>query len=397
MRSRLAAVTALGVVLCPKPASADSLQWLAPARAPAGQLTVGLTLADGAGNLQLPSGAKVEASHRLEEQAARGPVRVFLARPGAGVLDLKATLAGTTAAAKVAIGAPAAKVVLSAKPENPVKGKDESAALQISVLRGGGTEDPESPLPVVRTNVGVLASIEPAGAGRFQGRYVLPKTRYPEVAILVAFSPWPHADAVEGPFGALALPLSSAVNLPGKTEPNVEIAVEIAGQTFGPVRADAKGRFEIPVIVPPGHRWGTSVTTDRLGNRRRKKIDLRLPPTDRIACVANPLQLPADGASQARVLCVATDPFGEALSGARLVARAKLGSLTALREVAGPAYEWAYTAPASLDVAAVDELEFDYPAGGPQSSERVTLRLARACRSRSLRSPSSWAPKGSQP
>jgi hypothetical protein len=352
-------------------AGADGLTFLAPERVPGASFVIGLVSLDGQG-LAKPTRAVVTATGAtLEELTRRGPVRAFLVRPAGQVpVQLQAREAdGPNAAATVEVGPPAARVELSTNPAAPVKNLDETATLEISVRRGDGRPDPDAAPPVLRSNVGAISELKPLGGGRFSAVYRLPEERYPEVAIVVAFAPWPHADATEGALGALAVPLSSAVSLPGRTEAKANVSIHIAGKIFGPVVADDKGAFELPVIVPPGHRFGTSETMDRLGNKRKKQVDLRLPPTDQLSCVANPPTLPADGVSKARVICLATDPYGAVASGARITGKARAGRLEGPR-ARGDAFEWEYTAPAAGDS---DELSFDYPAGGPQSKERVKL------------------------
>ncbi len=51
--------------------------------------------------------------------------------------------------------------------------------------------------------------------GTYRARYVLPSTNYPEVAILVALSAWPHPQSIHGAYGTMLVPLAAAVDLPG--------------------------------------------------------------------------------------------------------------------------------------------------------------------------------------
>lgn len=357
-------------------ARADRLEWLVPERLTPGRFEAGLTLVDDSGVPRLPSAARVVSSAELQEGPSQGPVRVFAGAAARGSLELRASLDGAPdAGRRIEVGAPAARVSLRARPLRPVKGRDESAELEITVLRGDGQPDAEAARPVVRTNVGEIADLKPLGGGRFSARYLLPKTRFPEVAIVVAFAPWPHGSSCDGAFGVATIPLASSVSLPGKTEARVSIAVELAGERFGPVEADSEGRFEIPVVVPPGHRMATSVATDRAGNRRRKKLDLQLPPTDRIACVANPTVLPADGNSGARILCAASDPFGTPVKNARLTGSASAGRLEGPRSLPNGVYEWELAAPGETAAGSLVELRFGFPAGGAQSKERISVEL----------------------
>jgi len=330
----------------------------------------------GSGRSSRPEGAQVFAEGAsLEELEPQGVVRVFALDARGPAIRLRAEAAGAEAAeARVDVGPPGAGVAIAATPAAPVKGLDREVALQIAVLQADGSPDPQAPPPVLRANVGEVVGLVPKGGGRFAASLLLPKQRHPEVAIVVAFAPWPHADSSEGALGAAIIPLSSSVALPGQTEPDVAIAVEIAGRTFGPVRSDDNGRFEVPVIVPPGHRLGASRATDRAGNSREKQVDLHLPATDQIACVANPSSLPADGSARAKVLCVATDRFGAPVTNPSIHAHARSGRLSG-PTAASVGLTWEYVAPSSLD-GRPDELLFDFPSGGPHSKERLVLKLS---------------------
>lgn len=371
---RLAAAALAILAAVPQARAAPKLFWLAPDRIARGGAQVGLTSVDG-GMARLPLGARVGADGAaLEELAPEGEVRVFALAPRAAVIRLRAEDGAAVAQAGVEVGPPAAAVSVSAEPAAAVKGRDPEVALHIAVLRGDGRPDAEASPPVLRSNVGEVVDLRALGGGRFEASFRLPETRHPEVAIVVAFAPWPHADSAEGAIGAAIIPLSSMTSLPGRTEPGASIAVDIAGRTFGPVRSDASGRFELPVIVPPGHRFGSSRATDRAGNSRVKPLDLQLPPTDQLACVANPSSLPADGRSRARVLCIATDPFGAPAAAPALRARARAGALRGPSPAPGGALTWEYLAPGPSEVRP-EELVFEYPAGGQQSVERLALKL----------------------
>jgi hypothetical protein len=358
----------------PRARASPQLYWLAPDRLAHGRALIGLTRVE-EGEARLPSNAGVRAEGAsLEELAPEGAVRVFAVSPTGSAVRLRAEEGPTSAQARIEVGPPAAGVAIRAAPATPVKGRDREVALEIAVLRGDGQPDPDAAPPVLRANVGEVVGLGPRGGGRFEARYRLPEERHPEVAIVVAFAPWPHADSVEGALGAAVIPLSSTASLPGQTEPGASIAVEIAGQVFGPVRSDAQGHFELAVVVPPGHRYGVSRATDRAGNCRTKPLDLQLPPTDQIACVANPSGLPADGRSRAKVLCVATDPFGAPAVLPAIRARARAGKLSGPVPAAAGGLAWEYTAP-ELSDGRPEELVFEYPAGGPQSVERLALKL----------------------
>ncbi|MFZ5442571.1 MAG: hypothetical protein ACOZQL_21350 [Myxococcota bacterium] len=278
-----------------------------------------------------------------------------------GALVTLALLAGTAAAQTVALGL---------EPARPVKGRDVSARLEIVI---GGVE--LAAPPVLRANVGTIDSLERVGPGRFTARYVLPTTRFPEVAIIVAFSPWPHPQSVEGAFGVLRVPIASAVEVPGRAEPGAEVTLTLDKTTFGPVTAAADGTFRLPVVVPPGFGVAKTSTRDRVGNKRAAQLDLMLPPTDQLACVVTPTRLPADGASKARVLCASSDRFGQATRGARVAWRGGRGVFSAPRELGDGVQEWTWTAPRELG-AGVEKMLATWKQGAVDSSEELTVELS---------------------
>jgi hypothetical protein len=224
-------------------------------------------------------------------------------------------------------------------------------------------------------SAGSVEDLTSAGPARFTARYRPSPARHPEVAVITAISarcplcPTPRA------VGAAALPISARTEVPGRTQPRVKVTVEVAGRVFGPVEADAEGRFQVAVEVPPGERLARGVSLDRLGNRRPEALDLKLPPVRQLACAAWPLALPADGKSQAGIWCLATDPRGRPAAQPRLVLEARLGRVTAL-EPAGDGLQRArYTAPRGGGGGA-DRLVASWPAAGTASTLELPVKLA---------------------
>lgn len=264
----------------------------------------------------------------------------------------------------------AQNVALKLTPAEPVKGRDTEAALEIEI---GGVDRPAP--PVLRANVGSIDRVERTGPGRFRARFVLPATRAPEVAIIVAFAPWPHPQSVEGAFGVLRVPMASAVEVPGRAEPGAEVRLTLGTQTFGPVRASNDGSFRLPVVVPPGYGIGKTTTVDRVGNRRSTKLDLLLPRVDQLACVATPTSLPADGVSKARLLCASSDKFGAATKGAKVQWKGGRGTWSTARELGDGVQEWTWTAPKELGSGA-EKLLATWKQGAVDSTEELALTLS---------------------
>ncbi|MGZ3460906.1 MAG: hypothetical protein ACXU86_20655, partial [Archangium sp.] len=313
---------------------------------------------------------------RLQPGPEQPPLRTFLVvpEPGAREVRVAAEGAGLRAEARYVLGPPATQVSLTLDPPAPVKGRDKEARLTVRMLQPDGTPDDTGAPPVLRVNVGRVESLARTGPGTWQARYVLPDTRYPEVAILVALSAWPHPQSIYGTYGKVLVPLAASVELPGRTEPDAEISVTIADESFGPVKAAPDGRFRLPVIVPPGHRFGQARAVDAAGNVRHSRMDLALPPTDGLACVLNPQRLPADGVSRARLLCATSDPYGLPVQDARVTATARHGSLLGPTRAEGGLLEWIYTAP-STPPGEPEQLVALWPERGTHSREELSLQL----------------------
>ncbi|WP_328701069.1 hypothetical protein [Corallococcus silvisoli] len=280
---------------------------------------------------------------------------------------------GEEAQARYDVGPPASRMELSLEPALPVKGRDTEATLTVRRLRPDGTPDDSGAPPVLRASTGQVEGLTHSGPGTYVARYVLPKTRLPEAAILVALSAWPHPQSVHGAYGRLLVPLAASVDLPGKSEPGAQVSLEVAGKRFGPVQVGTDGRFVLPLVVPPGYPMARGVVEDRAGNEERIAIDLQLPPTDGLACVLNPQRLPADGVSQARLLCATSDAKGLPVGDARVTVKAKYGRLEGpLRDPNGM-LEWRYTAPRTL--AADERIDAAWPQRGPGSRESLPMQL----------------------
>ncbi len=203
----------------------------------------------------------------------------------------------------------------------------------------------------------------------------MPEARHPELAVILALSPRCPLCPTPRALGSAVLPLTGATIVPGHTRPNVKVTAEIAGRTFGPVVADGAGRFDLPVEVPPGERYGRGWSEDRLGNRLAEVLDLRLPPIIRIACAAWPSTLPADGRAEAGVWCVASDARGRPEPAARLRLAARLGRVTPLAPAGEGLFRARYGAPRGGG-GGQDRLSVAYPDAGPASVEEIEIALA---------------------
>ncbi|HEX8818280.1 MAG TPA: hypothetical protein VF794_00005 [Archangium sp.] len=359
-------------------ASGDTLDILGPSAAvPPEGFSIALVRRDAAGRPMPVEGVSVSArGARLQPGPEQPPLRTFVVLPEPGVREVRVEAGGAelAAEARYVLGPPATGVSLSLDPPTPVKGRDTEARLTVRMLRPDGSPEDTGAPPVLRANVGRVEGLVHTGPGSWQARYVLPETRYPEVAILVALSAWPHPQSIHGAYGKVLVPLAASVELPGQAEPNSEFSLTIGGVPFGPVKVGPDGRFRLPIIVPPGQRLGQGRVVDAAGNVRRIQMDLMLPPTDGLACVLNPQRLPADGTSRARLLCATSDAYGRPVLDARVSATARHGTLRGPTRAEGGLFEWIYTAPSTLP-AEREALVATWPERGATSREELAVQL----------------------
>ncbi len=363
-------------MLC-APVWAASLELLGPdAPVPPEGFVVAVVRRDATGQPVAFSPASVTAEGaELKPGPGSLPLRTYVVVPKAQAREVVVRVKGDgeEAQARYDVGPPASRMELSLEPSLPVKGRDKEATLTVKRLRPDGTPDDSGAPPVLRASTGQLEGLQHIGPGTYIARYVLPPTRFPEAAILVALSAWPHPQSVHGAYGRLLVPLAASVNLPGRSEPGGQVSLEVAGTRFGPVPVDASGRFVLPLVVPPGYPLARGEVRDDSGHVERIAIDLQLPPTDGLACVLNPQRLPADGVSQARLLCATSDPKGLPVADARVTVKAKYGRLEGpIRDTNGM-LEWRYTAPRAL--AADERIDAAWPQRGPGSRESLPMQL----------------------
>lgn len=241
------------------------------------------------------------------------------------------------------------RVQVSVDPPVLTKGRDDGeATVLVRTEDANGRAFGRVP-PRLFTNTGSVTTPVQVAPGVFRARYTASGAPFPEVAVLVALLPYPHAASAAVAVGHAVLKQPAAIELPGDTKPGVLMTVEIAGEAYGPVRADDKGRFRVPVVVPPGIGAGVATSRDRIGNVKRTRVDLRLPPTRRLALAAHPRELVADGSSRALVVLTALTAQGDVLDDVVPRAEAQRGELGPLVEVSPGVFEAWYRAPLGVE------------------------------------------------
>lgn len=238
----------------------------------------------------------------------------------ATALALATCLAGSPARA----GEPAAGLRLGAEPAELLLGQDLGARLTIQT-------EPGAAQLRLSASVGTIEGLAQVGPGRFEARYLAPKQRLPQLAIVAA-----TARGAAGPLhGWMVLPLWGQGVAQVDTVPGRPVTLRVGSRTFGPVTADEQGQAQVPISVPPG------VGEVYFGKQR---IDLGLPPLSRVQAISARGALPCDREESVPVRIYVLDAQVRPRVGARIDLKADRGSLGALEPVEPGVYEvrWSF-------------------------------------------------------
>jgi hypothetical protein len=245
-----------------------------------------------------------------------------------------------------------------------VLGRTQSVGITVEM-----EEPPESADRPLRlsVNVGSFAPVTRTGPGKYRTIYEPPPTLYPQVALVALW----RETGPDAPIEFLRIPLYGALTVPATSTPHAEVRVEVGPDQFGPVRADAKGRSEIPIIVPPGILEATIAATDKSSTIVRRSVKLKVPPYNRLTAALVPHAILADGKAWARIE-VFYDQAGPETPAERVRVAASIGSAVLIR-AARQRYEYRYVSEAGTTAKMV---RFGVSvAGDPASTASATLDL----------------------
>jgi hypothetical protein len=153
-------------------------------------------------------------------------------------------------------------------PPHLVLGRDGSAEIDLRSTPGGSVR--------LFANVGDISLVDASeDDGRLRAVYTPPKTRFPQLAVIVAVTDHPDV------FDWLAIPLHGQAKVTIESEPKAEIRVRVGERDFGPVLTNRAGRARLGLVVPPGISMATTIATDPLGNTRESPLELSAPPFSR--------------------------------------------------------------------------------------------------------------------
>jgi hypothetical protein len=133
------------------------------------------------------------------------------------------------------------------------------------------------------SNIGSLGEPRQVQPGLWQVTFNPPSQKYPQVALLVL-----RDDEDESSFVWTQLPLHGVATVELRSDPEVQVEVQVAGVAFGPTRTDKHGRAAVSVVVPPGVAEAISVASDALGNQRHQSIPIAVPEFQRLLSLCAP-------------------------------------------------------------------------------------------------------------
>ncbi|MBI3180264.1 MAG: hypothetical protein HYZ27_11420, partial [Deltaproteobacteria bacterium] len=206
--------------------------------------------------------------------------------------------------------AEARRIEVRAQPEAVVLGGDgpQDVALTIAIM--GGDEVFSDADLILHSTAGAVADLTQKGPNEFTARLARPADTFPQLAVVTAADISPVAQGKPPRVGTTVVAFSAKIELKGKSEPGARMEVRIAGERFGPVSADGRGQFALPVVVPPGEGWAQGVSTDKLGNTSRSKINLYLPEVERVHAFVFPDEVVAEASDPAWVFVTTVSAAG---------------------------------------------------------------------------------------
>jgi len=198
----------------------------------------------------------------------------------------------------------ARQITLKTEKTELVLGVDTTASVEIS-LPGGAERAPDPADLVFRVSSGRIEGVTALGGGRYKATFKAPDQRFPHLAVITVADRRDPASS----WGHLTLSLVGKAKFPVTGLPGSDVRIRIDEREFGPVRADANGRAQVPIIVPPGVEKATSISVLD-GRAHEEQIDLQVPPSQRARLMPLHQSIPGDTGVQVPIRAVVYIPKG---------------------------------------------------------------------------------------
>lgn len=246
-------------------------------------------------------------------------------------------------------------VHVSANPPAITLGQDVSATLTFT-LGGAAAAAAQAGDLAVLSSSGDVSNLTSMGNGTFTALFTPPAQAYPQLSVITLVDRRDPSRSI----GSLILPLVGKAAFPVTALPNSRVMVRVGGQEYGPVAADAAGRAQVPIVVPPGVSTATVVSI--LGAKQSEApLDLQVPPSKRIRLFPTLQSVPADPSSPVPVRVKVATPDGFADTAAQVSFTATGGTIGAPVHEGDGVYKAMFTpalsatpAQATINVAVAD-------------------------------------------
>jgi len=251
----------------------------------------------------------------------------------------------------------AQQVALTMNPPQLVLGQDATATLNIS-LSGGPSQPLDGVDLDIRASAGTVANVTHLGGGKFTALYTPPPQPFPQLALITVAD---RRDPTRT-YGSMAISLIGKASFPVTGLPNSRVIVKVADREFGPIQADGAGKAVVPLVVAPGFDKGTLVSV--VGDTRKEDpLDLKVPPSTRLAFFPVPKAIPADGAVSVPIRVYVSTSQGASDASAQVTMTATGGTISPVRHEGNGVYSAMFSASAG--------------GNGGQASVTATLQDAR--------------------
>jgi len=214
------------------------------------------------------------------------------------------------------------QLTVAANPPQLVLGQDASSTINIQLV-GGDLSDVSDVALVLSPTAGEIANLTYLGNGRYSALFTPPKVNYPQVAIITV------ADRQDPgrSYGYLAIPLIGKTSYPITSTPSANVMLKVGDRDFGPIQADATGRANVPILVPPGVQQAI-LTTAAGAETKTETIDLKVPESKRVALFPNYAGIPGDKGITVPVRVAVITAVGAAAANAQVNISASAGTIT---------------------------------------------------------------------
>lgn len=180
--------------------------------------------------------------------------------------------------------AAAAAPEVRAEPARVLLGRDTRVTLEVRVPEGSG------PVRAAASSGSFAQAVAEDGPVR-AFEWTPPEVRYPLAAFLLF---WVDSGAAAPEVAVVRIPLVGRTDMPITTDPGAEVVVEIDGLRFGPVKANRRGKAQVPVEVPPGVEQARVLAT-RGELKTDRLAPIEVPPHKPLVAVLTPEPLPRSG------------------------------------------------------------------------------------------------------